>query len=92
MGALVTVPKPLSPRDPRRPLSGWFDFVVRGWRPFSGWACGAVILVRGAVVPVVELARGEPTAPMDWVSLIALAGALGLARYRSIERREGVTV
>jgi hypothetical protein len=78
--------------DGRRPLSGPFDFLVRGWRPFAGWACGLVILVRGAAAPIVELARGETVAPLDWVSLVALVGMLGLARLRSVEKREGVTV
>jgi hypothetical protein len=76
----------------RRPLDGLFDFMVRGWRPFSGWACGAILVVRGAVHPVVEMARGEQVTPLDWVSLVALVGMLGLAQLRSIEKREGATI
>ena len=76
----------------RRPLSGFFDFVVRGWRPAAGWACTATVLVRGAIVPFFELVQGGPVSPFDWVAAGALLGALGLARYRHLEKTSGVTV
>lgn len=66
--------------------------MVRGYRPAAGWACAAVIAVRGAVIPIWEIARGEPVSPIDWVSLIALVGALGLARYRHIEKTSGASL
>lgn len=76
----------------RRPLTGAFDFMVRGFRPAAGWACALVILVRGAIVPLVELAQGDAASPMDWAMLVALAGMLGLARYRHLEKTSGATV
>jgi hypothetical protein len=76
----------------RRPLSGAFDFMVRGWRPAAGWACTATVLVRGAVVPIFELANGGPVSAFDWVSVAALLGALGLARYRHIEKLADATI
>jgi hypothetical protein len=78
--------------EARRPLSGAFDFMVRGFRPAAGWACAIVILVRGAVVPIVELARGHAASPMDWAMLVALVGMLGLARYRHLEKSAGTSV
>lgn len=80
------------PECQRRPIQGGFDFMVRGYRPAAGWACAAVILVRGAIIPLIELAEGRVVAPMDWVSLIALIGALGLARYRHIEKTSGTSI
>lgn len=59
--------------------------MARGWRSAAGWACTLTVLVRGAVVPFVELAGGGPVSPFDWVSVAALLGALGLARYRHLE-------
>lgn len=76
----------------RRPLSGAFDFMVRAWRPAAGWACTLTVLVRGALVPFFELATGGPVSPFDWVAAGALLGALGLARYRHLERVSGVTI
>jgi hypothetical protein len=76
----------------RRPIAGAFDFMVRGWRPAAGWACTLTVLVRGAFVPFAELATGGPVSPFDWVSVAALLGALGLARYRHLERVAGVTI
>lgn len=76
----------------RQPLSGPFDFMVRGFRPAAGWACAIVILVRGAVVPMWELARGSDASPIDWAMLVALVGMLGLARYRHIEKTSGATI
>ena len=78
--------------EARKPLTGPFDFMVRGFRPAAGWACAIVILVRGAVVPIVELARGQAASPMDWAMLVALVGMLGLARYRHLEKTSGTTV
>jgi hypothetical protein len=76
----------------RQPLTGPFDFMVRGFRPAAGWACAIVILVRGAVVPLWELARGSDASPIDWAMLVALVGMLGLARYRHLEKTSGATV
>ena len=76
----------------RRPLSGAFDFMVRGWRPAAGWACTLTVLVRGAFVPFAELWNGGIVSPFDWVSVAALLGALGLARYRHLEKLAGETI
>jgi hypothetical protein len=83
---------PYDPSIQRRPLAGAFDFMVRGWRPATGWVFALILLARGVVIPVVQLARGESVEPMDWVTLFALAGALGLARYRHQEKEAGVTI
>ena len=76
----------------RRPIGGAFDFMVRGWRPAAGWACTATVMVRGAIVPFFEMAAGAPVTQFDWVAAGALLGALGLARYRHLERSSGVTI
>jgi hypothetical protein len=73
------------------PVSGPWEAFVRGWRPFGGWVCGAILLARGVVIPITQLCRGEPVDPLDWVSLIALVGVLGLSRDRQRERLAGVT-
>jgi|GEM_PF-3766402 len=83
---------PAQPERQRRPIQGGFDFMVRGWRPAAGWACAAVILVRGGIIPLIELGTGRDVTPMDWVSLIALIGALGLARYRHLEKTSGTSI
>ncbi len=85
-------PADSSASQARQPLTGAFDFMVRGFRPAAGWACAMVILVRGAIVPLIELAQGDSASPMDWAMLVALAGMLGLARYRHLEKTSGATV
>lgn len=79
------------PLPRRRPLDGWFDFMVRGWRPAASWACVLILIVRGAVIPLVQLYRREPIDPFDIVIFGALAGALKLASDRKEERRQGIT-
>lgn len=81
-----------APARCRRPIDSAFDFMVRGYRPAAGWACALVIFVRGAVLPAWEMAEGQEVTPMDWVSLIALVGALGLARYRHLEKTSGASL
>ncbi len=78
--------------DQRRPIAGAFDFMVRGWRPAAGWACMLTVLIRGALVPLFELATGGPVSPFDWVAAGSLLGVLGLARYRHLERMGGVAI
>jgi hypothetical protein len=73
------------------PIMGSWDAFVRGWRPFGGWVCGAILLVRGVVIPIAQIVRHEAIDPLDWVALTALVGMLGLGRYRSRERIAGVT-
>lgn len=75
----------------RRPIAGGFDFFVRAWRPFVGWTCGVILLVRGAAMPLVELAQGRSVSPIDWIAVVALVGALGFGRWRTIEKQEGLT-
>lgn len=91
-GTLVPAVAPAEPRPCRRPIDGLFDLLVRGWRPMAGWACVIVITVRGAVMPLWEIAADREVSPMDWVSLTALIGMLGLARYRHLEKSAGTTL
>ena len=72
------------------PLRGVWDMFIRGWRPFGGWVCGAILLTRGVVVPLTQLYRHEPIEPLDLVALTALVGVLGLSRWRTQERLAGV--
>lgn len=73
------------------PLAGAWDLLVRGWRPLGGWVCVMILLARGVIVPLTQLYRREPIEPIDLVALTALAGVLGLARWRTQERIAGVT-
>lgn len=75
-----------SPPRPARIASVLADLFLRGWRPAAGWACGVTIVVRGAVVPIIELLRGREAGQFDWVSVTALVGVLGLGAFRTIEK------
>lgn len=79
------------PLPRRRPLAGLWDGYVRAWRPSTSWACIAILLLHGLVVPTTQLARGaEITAP-DALFYGALVLLLKLAHDRRVERTEGVT-
>src|SRR3546814_297609 len=84
-GWAMTDAAPACPLPPRRPLVGWWDFMVRGWRPAASWTCVAILLTRGAVIPIVQLCRREPVDAFDFVAFAALAGALKLAHARKEE-------
>lgn len=71
---------------PTRLIAVISDLFLRGWRPAAGWACGVTIVVRGAVVPIIELLRGGEAGQFDWVSVTALVGVLGLGAFRTIEK------
>lgn len=68
------------------PRSFWEVF-VRGWRPFSGWVFGLVVVERALVFPAWQLAHGLPIDPVEWVPLTGLAGLLVVAR--SYDRAQG---
>ena len=70
------------------PPAGLWQFFIRGWRPAAGWLICAM-LVRGLVVPLVQLARGEPVETIDWTALSALAAVMVAAR--TYERCEGIS-
>ncbi|WP_439532059.1 hypothetical protein [Polymorphobacter sp.] len=81
------LPPRIRPRAFTPPRGGW-EFFIRGWRPASGWLI-TLLLVRGLVVPLVQLARREPVEPIDWMALSALAGVMVVSR--TYERREGIS-
>lgn len=72
---------------PASPPRTVWAFFVRAWRPFCGWMIG-VLLLRSAVVPIVQLIREQPVEPTDWTALAAMAGVLFITR--SYERSQGI--
>jgi hypothetical protein len=84
------MPEAASSCPPRAfiPPSGAWQFFIRGWRPAAGWLI-CLMLARGLVVPLVQLARGVPVEPIDWAALSALAAVMVAAR--TYERREGIS-
>jgi hypothetical protein len=76
--------------DPRAfaPPRSFWEIFIRSWRPASGWLI-TLLLARGVIVPLVQLARHEPVEPIDWMALSALAGVMVVSR--TYERREGIS-
>lgn len=73
------------------------DVFRGGWRPFSGWVCGAGLAYSFLVQPLlpwlvgVVLGKQLPALPGIDVDtlLVLLAGLLGLGSMRSFERLKG---
>lgn len=67
---------------------------VAGWRPFTGWTCGAGLAFATIVYPLLSwLARvrgwpAPPTLDTD-VLMYVLGGLLGIGGLRSIEKIKG---
>lgn len=71
-------PRPLGPSS-EPPASAW-GFFVRGWRPFAGWMCGLVLVMHALALPIIQLIRFQPVAPIDWTAITVFAGLLIAAR------------
>ncbi len=80
------------PLPPRRPVSGFWDFVVRGWRPVGAWAGVGAIVVHGLVIPLLPVFGRAPVA-VDWLGLAAFLGLVfgPLVAARTVEKLNGVT-
>ena len=69
---------------------------VSGWRPFIGWVCGFALLYHYIInrliewIVVLKLTEVEPPAFELRDLIVILGGLLGLAGYRTIEKRKGV--
>lgn len=80
--------RPLTGISAIPPASVWEGF-VRAARPAAVWACGATLLVRGAVLPLLQFFANRPVEQFDWIAVTALAGVLGLGAMRSFDKKEG---
>lgn len=80
-----------NPAPARRSPLATFGFCIRaGWRPFSGWCCGGVILVNGVIVPVARM-HDASIPVIDWHGLTPFAAILlGQAAIRGWEKIKGV--
>jgi len=55
-----------------------------GWRPMAGWACTAILIVNGVVLPFC----GKQ--PADWRAMAMFIGTLmGLAVTRTMDKMSG---
>lgn len=86
--AAMAAQSPLNGPSALPPVTLW-EMFVRGWRPFGGWVCVLIMAVRGGVLPIVEMARGQPVSDFDWTGVVAILGALGFAALRSFDRAKG---
>lgn len=69
---------------------------VAGWRPFTGWICGAALAYVGIVEPVARfvatMAGYSGTFPVidTTLTMQVLLGMLGLSGFRSLDKKNGV--
>lgn len=76
---------------PRRPLSGLWDFVVRGARPAGLWVGLLVLFVHGVVLPIAALC-GRTVQGFNATELLGICALVGLGWHqRTKEKREGLT-
>lgn len=80
------------PLPPRRPFAGFWDFVVRAWRPVAAWIGVATIAVHGVVIPLLPVFGLAPV-PIDWLGVSAFLGVIfgPLVVARTVEKINGVT-
>lgn len=66
-------------------------FFVAGWRPFIGWTLGVALAMEYVVRPVVYWTTGIGLEQLtDTLQLFGLlAGMLGMAAYRTVEKANG---
>jgi len=71
--------------------AGHRSVFVAGWRPFIGWVCGLALFNWFIVNPWIQWITAKPGPEIQWEALMQLVLALlGLAGYRTIEKRSGV--
>lgn len=70
---------------------------VAGWRPFVGWTCAGSLAYNYVIYPILQFAvvltMAEPPAlpAVEMAGMMpVLLGMLGLAGYRTIEKRDQV--
>lgn len=71
------------------PRTLW-EMFTRAWRPSGGWVCILILLIRGAVLPLLQHYAGRPVDGFDFTAAAALLGALGFGVIRSYDRQMGV--
>ena len=70
-------------------LAALWNAYRAGWRPFVGYSCGLILLVNGAILPMMK-PFGFDVAPLDWKALTFLVSTiLGLGVMRTIEKNKG---
>lgn len=70
------------------PKSAW-EFLVRAPRPIGMLVCVLILLVRGAILPLLQHFANRPVDGVDWTAMSAMVVALGLSALRSYDKREG---
>lgn len=71
------------------PQNVW-EFFVRAWRPSASWVLVVILAVRGAILPLLQWHTGQPVEALDWTSIVALVGVLGLGALRSHDLKQGI--
>jgi hypothetical protein len=71
------------------PRTVW-EFFVRAWRPSASWVLVIILAVRGAILPLLQWRAGQAVEQLDWVSIVALVGVLGLGALRSHDLKQGI--
>lgn len=71
------------------PPKSFWEVFVRGGRPFALWVFSLVVVERAMVFPAIQLARGLPVDPVEWVPLTGLAALLVVSR--SFDKARGTS-
>jgi hypothetical protein len=77
--------------------AGHRSIFVAGWRPFIGWICGIALLYASIIEPLLRFIASQKGyigsfPELDTtITMQVLLGILGLAGFRTWEKKEGVT-